>query len=81
MNFFRKRAQLKRLRQNGVRIEAKLIGVKNKQPQVEFKVGDETIRELLDIRSDYYDSYIGKLIGVRYNPDFPRDCCAEDELK
>lgn len=78
---FRKRKQLKRLKVSGVRIEAKLIGVKNKQPEVEFKVGDEVVRTMLDARSDYYDSYIGKLIGVRYNPEYPRDCCAESELK
>jgi hypothetical protein len=81
MGFFKKRAQLKHLKNHGVKIEAKLINVKNKQPEVEFWVGDERFRKLLDIRSDYYDSYVGKLIGVRYDPDFPRHCCAEDEIK
>jgi hypothetical protein len=78
---FRKRKEIKYLRAHGVRIEAKLIGVKNKQPEVEFYVGEERYRRLLDIRSDYYDSYIGKLIGVRYDPEDPRFCCAEDEIK
>jgi hypothetical protein len=77
---FRKRKELKYLKAHGVKIEAKLIGVKNKQPEVEFYVGEERYRRLLDARSDYYDSYIGKLIGVRYDPENPRFCCAESEI-
>jgi hypothetical protein len=81
MNFFKKRAQLKRLKKHGVKTEARLIGVTNKQPRVEFTVGEETVRKELDIRSDYYANYIGKLIGVRYDPDNPRNCCAEAEIE
>jgi len=80
MNFFKKRARLKYLKAHGVKIEAKLIGVENKHPRVEFTVGEETVRKLLDARSDYYDSFIGKLIGVRYDPKNPRNCCAESEI-
>ncbi|MCL2638565.1 MAG: hypothetical protein FWD48_09370 [Oscillospiraceae bacterium] len=78
---FKKRKQLKHLKANGVRIEARLIGVKNKQPEVEFYVGEERFRKLLDAKSDYYDSYIGKLIGIRYDPADPRNCCAESEIR
>ncbi|MCL2696895.1 MAG: hypothetical protein FWE74_02295 [Oscillospiraceae bacterium] len=78
---FKKRKQLKYLKEHGVKTEAKLINVKNKQPEVEFIAGGERFRKLLDIRSDFYESYIGKLIGVRYDPEDPRSCCAEDEIK
>jgi len=85
MGYFKKRAfkraQLKRLKENGVRIEAKIIGVRNKQPYVEFTVKDETIRKVLDIKGEHYGEFTGKLLAVRYDPDYPGDCCAELEIK
>jgi hypothetical protein len=48
---------------------------------VQFTVGEEEVRRVLDTRSDYYESFVGKLIGVRYNPDNPDDCCTEAEFE